>query len=450
MANRIITALDVGSTKITTAIATLEEGQPPKVIGVATYPSEGLKKGAIVNIDDAINSIAASLEAAERMAGITVSSVYVTINGKDITSTNNRGVVAIAQDEIVTDDVFRAIESARTVSIPPSREILHVIPREFIVDTQTGIKDPVGMTGTRLEVDAHIISATTTSLHNLIKSVQQLGLRIDDIVFTGWASSTAVLTPTEKELGVMMIDIGGGTTAINTFVDDAITYSGSVPFGGVNITSDLAIGMRVSLEDAERIKLNIEELAKAAPRKDMAITDATKRRQELLGMKIKEEEEEEDEEKDSKKKKDVVDITTLEIEGIKTISKKLFDEIVEARLSEIFALVIEQVEQSRNEYQLPAGVVITGGAALLPRITTIAKNIFGVPARVGYPTGVEGLLDEISTPGYASTQGLLLYGASDEGAGRGKSRSIGLPGGKGKGGAGVIGSLSSFIKNLLP
>ncbi len=439
MANRIITALDVGSTKICAAIASVEEGQQPKVIGVATYPSVGLKKGTIVDIDDAINSIAACLEAAERMAGITVSSVYLTINGKDITSTNNRGVVAIAQDEIVTDDVFRAIESARTVSIPPAREILHVIPREFIVDAQSGIKDPVGMTGTRLEVDAHIISATSTSIHNLIKSVQQLGLRIDDIVFTGWASSTSVLTPTEKELGVMLLDIGGGTTSINTFVDDAITYSGSVPFGGVNVTSDLAIGLRVSLEDAEKIKVNFGDLMRT-PRPD---GDGMRRRDEAVVEKTKEETE-----KDSKKKKDIVDITSLDVEGMKTVSKKLFDEIVEARMVEIFTLVINQLEQSRYDHTLPAGVVITGGSAMLPRITAIAKNVFGAPARVGSPNGIEGLIDEISSPAYAAVQGLILYGAVDEGGGKG--RNIGNSGPKQKGGGGILQNITGFIKNLLP
>ncbi|MBN1915764.1 cell division protein FtsA [Candidatus Dojkabacteria bacterium] len=441
MANRIITALDVGSTKICAAIASVEEGQQPKVIGVATYPSEGLKKGTIVDIDDAINSIAACLEAAERMAGITVSSVYLTINGKDITSTNNRGVVAIAQDEIVTDDVFRAIESARTVSIPPAREILHVIPREFIVDAQSGIKDPVGMTGTRLEVDAHIISATSTSIHNLIKSVQQLGLRIDDIVFTGWASSTAVLTPTERELGVMMIDMGGGTTSINTFVDDAITYSGCVPFGGVNVTSDLAIGLRVSLEDAEKIKVSIGDIIRGAGKQE---SEAVKTRDGLL----EEETKERRGVKEVKKKKEVVDISALEVEGMKTVSKKLFDEIVEARMVEIFSLVINQLEQSRNEYRLPAGVVITGGSAMLPRITAIAKEVFGAPARIGSPNGVEGLIDEIASPAYAASQGLILYGALDEGGGKGKN--IGGTGGSKQNSGGILGNITGFIKNLLP
>ncbi len=424
MANRIVTALDVGSTKVCTTIASIEEGRPPSVIGVASYPSKGIKKGVVVNIDEAINSIAASLEAAERMAGLTVSSVYLSINGKHITSTNNKGVVAIAQDEIVTDDVFRAIESARTVSIPPSREILHVIPREFIVDSQGGIKDPVGMSGTRLEVDAHIVSATSTALHNLVKCVQQLGLKVEDVVFSGWAASTSVLTATEKELGVALLDIGGGTTSITTFVEDAITYSGCVPFGGVNVTSDLAIGLRVSLEDAEKIKLNATELIQNAKHKKTTEKD----------------------DKKTKKSGDIIDVSALEIEDIKTISKKMFEEIVEARLSEIFDLVIDQVEQSRNEIKLPAGVVLTGGTALIPGITQIAKKVFGVPARVGFPKGLEGLVDEINNPAFAVSQGLVLYGAQDEGGSR-QSNSL-VAGGLA--GEGIFSKVKEFLTNLIP
>lgn len=441
MAGRIITAIDIGSTKISTIIASVEEGNAPSVVGVATYPSQGLKKGVIVNIDDAINSIAGSLEAAERMAGLTVSSVYISINGKHITSLNNKGVVAVAQEEITTEDVFRSIESARTVSIPPSRDILHVIPREFIVDSQGDIKDPIGMTGTRLEVNAHIISATSSALHNLVKCVQQLGLRVDDIVFTGWASSTAVLTPTEKELGIMCLDIGGGTTSIATFVEDSITYSGSVPFGGVNITSDLAIGLRVSLEEAEKIKLNAEELIKTTPVEEES--EATKRRKALLvGDK-----EEEPKKQKADQKKDVIDISSLDIKGAKTISKKLFEEIVEARLGEIFDIVIKQVEQSGNETRLPAGIVITGGSAMVPGVAQIAKKVFGVPARVANPRGLDGLIDEISTPAYAVGHGLVLYGSMEEGFESGTgSNSVSSSKKSSKSGS----RLKNFFKNLLP
>lgn len=440
MANRIVTALDIGSTKICTVIASVEDGRNPSVIGVASYPSSGLKKGVIVNIDEAINSIASSLEAAERMAGLTVSSVYISINGKHITSINNKGVVAVAQDEINGEDVYRAIESARTVSIPPSREILHIIPREFIVDAQGGIKDPVGMSGTRLEVDAHIVSATSTAVHNLLKCVQQLGLKVDDIVFSGWAAANSVLTSTEKELGVMLLDIGGGTTSITTYVEDAITYSGSVPFGGINITSDLAIGLRVSLEDAEKIKINAEELFNQSK-------DSTQAINHTMPPALRDPEEKED--KDEKgKAKDVIDVSDLHIEGVKTISRKMFTQIVEARLAEIFDLVKTQVEQSRNDAKLPAGVVITGGTALAPEISKIAKKIFAVPARVGKPRGLEGLVDEITGPAYSVAQGLIIYGLNDtisSGSTRASSSSKAGPAG-----GNITSKISSFFKNLLP
>lgn len=448
MASRIVTALDIGSTKICTVIATIEEGKAPAVIGVASYPSQGLKKGVIVNIDEAINSIASSLEAAERMAGLTTSSVYISINGKHITSTNNRGVVAVAQDEINAEDVFRAIESARTVSIPPSREILHVIPREFIVDAQGGIKDPIGMSGTRLEVDTHIVSATSTAVHNLLKCVQQLGLKVDDIVFSGWAASHSVLTATEKELGVMLLDIGGGITSITTYVEDSITYSGSVPFGGTNITSDLAIGLRVSLEDAEKIKINAEELIESAG-KAPSEPDSSKRRREVLGLESPATAGSSDD-SDSVKKiaRDIIDVSDLHIDGVKTVSKKMFTEIIEARLSEIFDLVAAQVEQSRNEAKLPAGVVITGGTALTPNIAKIAKKCFGVPARVGYPRGLEGLVDEITGPAYTVAHGLVMYGVNDTGSSPSRPRA-GAKAAGGQGGS-IFAKIGGFFKNLLP
>ena len=321
MANRIITAIDIGSTKIASVIASIVEGEPPTVIGVASYPSKGIKKGVVVNIDEAINSIAASLEAAERMAGMSTNSVYISVNGKHITSLNNKGVVAIAKEEIGPEDILRALESARTISIPPSREILHVIPREYIVDAQGDIKDPTGMTGTRLEVDTHIVSATSSAVYNLMRCVYTIGLKIEDEVFCGWASSISVLTETEKELGVILLDIGGGTTTINTFIDDAITYSGSVPLGGLNVTSDLAIGLRVSLEDAEKIKINAEELMKSTQKS--SVSEMTKRREKLLGK----EDEEEEEGTETKKNKDIIDVSKLEINGVKTVSRKLFEEI---------------------------------------------------------------------------------------------------------------------------
>jgi cell division protein FtsA len=428
MAKRIISALDVGSSKVCVVIASVEDEGSPQVIGVASQPSQGIKKGVVVNIDDAINSIASTLEAAERMAGITIPSVYLSISGKHIMSTNNKGVVAVSTEEIVPDDVYRAIESARTVSIPPGREILHVIPREFLVDSQGGVKDPVGMTGTRLEVDAHIVSVTSSVLQNLLKCVQQLGLKVDDVVFNGWASASSVLTDTEKELGVMLLDMGGGNTAITTFVEDAITYSGCVPFGGVNVTSDLAIGLRISLDDAERVKVNANDLIKKSRMRASKKVNISKK----------------DKKKTSSK---IIDVSSLNVEGTKDIDKELFDEIIEARLTEIFDLVISQLEQSGCGASMPAGVVISGGTALTPGITKIAKKVFKVPARIGYPKGLEGLAEEIASPAYSTIQGLILYASKSEG-------DVGVTEGmrvsNGEGGENVFSKVRNWIKNLLP
>lgn len=438
MAKRIITALDVGSSKVCTIIATIPDGSDkPQVIGVYSHPSVGVKKGVIVNIDEATNAIAESVAAAERMAGITVSSVYATIGGKHITSINSRGVVAVSHEEISEDDTFRAIENARTISIPPSREILHIIPREFIVDSEGSIKDPIGMSGTRLEVDTHIISATTTALQNLVKCIQQNGLGVDDIVFVGWASSQSVLTDTEKELGVTLLDIGGGTTSVSIFQEGAITYSGSVPLGGLNVTSDLAIGLQISLEDSEKLKINFQKLLQSTERnktneEDLDRPPLTRKKEE------KKEEPKED--------KDLIDITGLNIKDHDSLSQTMYKQIVEARLEEIFEMVTNQVSQAGFDVAMPAGIVVTGGSAQLHDITKIAQKSFGVPARTGTPSGLSGMVEEISSPDYAACQGLINHGQVEDTditpSGKG-SRDKGLS-------SGVFSNILNWIKSLLP
>lgn len=438
MAKKIITALDIGSSKINAIIASVEDESKPQVIGVANHPSTGLKKGVVVNIDDAIKSIAETLEAAERMAGITVSSVYVSISGKHITSTNNRGVVAISRDEIGPDDVQRAIESARTVSIPPSREILHVIPREFLVDAQGGIKDPIGMSGTRLEVDCHIVSATTTALHNLVKCVQQIGLGIDDVVFSAWAAAGAVLTATERELGVMLLDVGGGTTGINIFADDAISFSGCIPVGGGNVTSDLAIGLRISLEDAEKIKNNINEILSRESEDESKPSGSALDRKKAKSSEGKAE-------KKEKKDDNMIDVSDLKIKGLKEVDRRFLEEIIEARLEEIFSLVVGQVVQAGFDTNMPAGIVLTGGSALLPGVNKVAQRVFQVPVRIGYPSGLGGLVDEVSGPDYATGQGLILYGVENERAAVSQGfRQVADMGG------GIFEKVTGWFKSLLP
>lgn len=439
--SNIITGIDIGSSKVAAIIAVVD-GDKIKVIGEASYPSYGIRKGEITGIDEAINSIASALNGAERMAGISVSSAYVSINGKNIVSNNNKGVVAISDSEIVDEDVLRALGQARTVAIPPGRDIIHLIPREYIIDQQSGIKVPIGMTGTRLEVDAHIISGPTTAIHNLEKCVQNIGLRIDGIVFSGWGAAQSVLTDTEKELGVLLLDFGGGTVSITTFVEDAVTFSTSIPFGGSNVTRDLAAGLRISLDDAEKIKVNAEELFKKADSK-IDVTD--KKTKTALDRK---KDGDDAPKKTKSKQSDVLDVSDLNIEGIKTISRKLLTEIIEARVEEVFEFVKEAIEQAGHEYKLPAGIIISGGSANLPNITQIAKEVFGVPARVGTPRGLEGLTDGINGSSYATAQGLVLYGMNDEGFSSQSSSSYVNK--SNSGGGNLVGRVTGFFRNLLP
>jgi cell division protein FtsA len=317
---------------------------------------------------------------------------------------------------------------------------LHIIPREFIVDSEGGINDPVGMSGTRLEVDTHIISATTTALQNLVKCIQNNGLGVDDIVFVGWASSQSVLTDTEKELGVTLLDIGGGTTSVSIFQEGAISYSGCIPLGGLNITSDLAIGLQISLEDAEKLKVNFQKLIQAAERGDNMDKNLDK-------PPLERKKEKEDEEEKSKKDEDSIDISSLNIKDHDTLSKSMYKQIVEARLDEIFEMVNNQVTQAGFDCAMPAGVVVTGGSASLYEITQTAQKSFGVPSRIGTPSGLTGMTEEISSPAFAACQGLILHGMVEDlepGSGGALSRE------RGSGGEGVVGGLVNWVKSLLP
>jgi cell division protein FtsA len=401
MARKIITAIDVGSSKITTVITSVEDNQQPTVIGVCSHPSKGIKKGVVVNIDDATAAISESVTAAERMAGVTVSDVYVSINGEQVTSLNNKGVVAVAGSEITIDDTYRAIENARTLSLPDNLNPIHIIPREFVVDNQGGIKYPIGMSGGRLEVETHIITAPNSYWQNIKKCVDQIGSNVYDVIFTGWASSLSVLTETEKELGVTLLDIGSGTTSICIFQEGAIIYSGCIPLGGNSITSDIAIGLQVSLEEAEKIKVNMSDLLdnkySESKSRDLDSTPALLRK--------------EDEPK-KKSKGPEIDLNVIGVD--KKVSKEMLQKIVEARCEEIFEMAKENVTKAGYEVAMPAGIVLTGGSSLLKDLTKLTQNIFGVAARVGYPSGLTGMVEEISDPSYATVQGLIKHALDDD------------------------------------
>lgn len=386
---RIISSIDIGSTKVTTLISQVgwdkqTSEQTINVIGVSSVDSKGVRKGQIVDIDDAVETVLSSVESAERMAGFNVANAFISVGGAHIQSQNSHGVVAVSgnDNEITFEDVDRVIEAAKAVSIPSSREILHVIPREFSVDGENGVKDAVGMSGVRLEVETHLVSASAPAIKNLAKTIEKIGVDIDGLVYSGLASSYSTVSDTEKELGCVLVDVGGGTTSIAAFLDGSLAFSSVIPVGARNVTNDLAIGMRVSLEDAEKIKIALGDKPKVRRGEDK---------------------------KDDRD--DYVDISELGVEEGKKVSKKtLVEGIVRPRLNEIFTMVRMELTKAGIAAQIPSGAVITGGGALTVGVAESARRMLALPVRVAAPAGVNGLVDGILTPAYATSIGLLMYG----------------------------------------
>lgn len=398
---KIVAGIDVGSFKTTTVIASAaEDEEKAKVIGVAHIPSRGIRKGQIVNIEEASESVVNAVEAAERMAGYDLSRAFVSVGGHHIASQNSTGVVAVAEPEgeITSDDIDRVIEAARAVSLPSSREVIHVLPRDFTVDGQEGIKDPVGMSGVRLEVETHIVTGASTTIRNLVKCVSEVCTDVQGLVISGLASAESVLTETEKELGVVLVDIGGGTTDIVVFVEGAPFYSSVLPVGAKNVTNDLAIGLRLSLESAEKIKLKLSEEEKkpALPKR--------KESQSKEGI------------ASGKKNEEEISLVELGItEEDRTVSKKtLVEGIIKPRLHEIFTMVGLELKKSGAIGLTPSGVVVCGGGAQTVGVVKAVKTTLSMPVRIGVPRGVGGLIDEVQTPDFATSMGLILYGAKME------------------------------------
>lgn len=421
--DKVICGIDVGSSKIASLIASIGEDGRINLIGVAATPSKGVKKGQVVDIDEAVSAITESVEAAERMAGYSISQAYVSLGGPQIESINQHAVVAVAhpEGEIKESDVLRVNEAARAIPLPSSREVLHVIPRTFTVDGQEGIRDPLGMTGIRLETETHIITGSSTSMRNLVKCISQVGIDVVELVFGGIAASLAVLTDTEKELGVILVDIGGETTDVVIFVDGSVAYSAVVPIGARHITSDLAVGLRVSLESAEKIKLSLGKTPKPTVGEEVAETP--------------------------KKKEEMLDIKALGLtEDIREISKKAVVEgIIRPRLQEIFKFVGKEIKKSGYGASTPSGLVICGGGALTQGVLEQGKYVLGFPARIGKISGLSGLVDEIDTPQFAASAGLILYGTGQHHQGeRIPVLSQSLPF------KGVFQKGVDFVKSLLP
>jgi cell division protein FtsA len=375
----LIVGLDIGTTKVCVIIGGYNENGQLEIIGVGTTPSRGLRRGVVINIETTVRSVAAAVEAAEMMSGREVGSVYTGIAGGHIEGINSRGVVAVTGRgrEIAREDVDRVIDAAKAIVIPMDREVLHVIPQEFVVDDQGGIKNPIGMIGVRLEAEVHIITGAVTSAQNIVRCVNRAGFKVNDIVLEPLASSKAVLTQDEKELGVLLIDLGGGTTDVLLHLEGAPYHTEVLSIGGDQVTNDLSIMLKTPLDAAERLK-----------------KEAGCCYQPLV---------QEDEE---------VHIPGVGGRPPRTIMRSELVEIIQPRMAEILGMIREQIDRKGYLHILGGGVVITGGGSLLSGTADLATDIFNLPARIGYPIKVGGLVEEYYNPIYATGVGLVLAGAS--------------------------------------
>lgn len=409
---RIAAGLDIGTQFVRTTIGQLlDEETTPSIIGVGLAPSAGLRRAGVVDVDETVKAISASIEEAERVSGSPVNNAFVNISGSHIEAQNSRGVVAVsrADSEIGPEDVTRAVEAAKAVAVPANKEIIHVIPREFVVDGQEGIKDPVGMNGIRLEVEAHVIAAASPAIRNLSKCVYQSGVDVDELVFTGLAAATGVLSKRQKELGVAVLDIGAGVSDLVVYEESDVFHSAVIPVGGAHVTNDLAIGLRTDTDVAERVKL---EYGNAVPK------DITQ--------------------------KETVDLSSLSHTDDHKVSRKLIAEIVEARVVEILSLVKKELKRIDRDGKLPAGIVLTGGGAKLPGIVDAAKDQLGLPAQVGFPSDLTGMIDKVDDPSFATSIGLMVYGFEQSDGKRTSRRFAGLPG------SDYLDKVKSVVNRFLP
>ena len=370
----LVVGLDIGTTKICALVAAHRDGEI-EIVGIGTHPSRGLRKGVVVDIDATVDSIKRAVEEAELMADCEITAVFAGIAGGHISSQNSHGTVAVRDNEVRLSDVRRVIDSAKAVAIPMDREVVHVIPQEFVIDGQDGIREPLGMAGVRLEAKVHIVTAAVTSAQNIIKCTHQAGLNVKDIVLEPLASAEAVLNDDERELGVCLIDIGGGTSDIAVFADGSIKHTSVLGLGGYHLTNDVAVGLRTPFEDAERIKIRFGVASARYLSSD-----------------------------------DVITVPSVGGRRPREMSRKLLCEILEPRVDEILTLVRQELVKAGLQSRIPSGVVITGGCAALEGMQELAEEIFEVPVRIGVPSRVGGLQDVVRSPMYATAVGLVRYG----------------------------------------
>ena len=375
----LLVGLDIGTSKVVAVVGEIDEEGGLEIVSISSHPSRGLKRGVVVNIEATVASIQSAVEEAENNAKCQIHSTYTGISGSHIRSLNSHGIVAIRDNEVSQADVDRVIDAARAVAIPADQKILHVLPQEYIIDHQDGIREPVGMSGVRLEAKVHIVTGAVSAAQNIIKCVQRCGLEVTDMMLQQLASSYAVLTEDEKELGVCLVDIGAGTTDMAIFVNGAIRHTVVIPIAGDQVTSDIAIALRTPTQSAEMIKVKYAT----------ALAE------------------------------DVGSEEMLEVDGVgerlmRSMSRKLLAEVVEARYEELFTLIKGELRRSGFEHMVPAGIVLTGGGAAIDNGLVLAESVFKVPVRLGVPTGVTGLANVINNPAYATGVGLLLYGQQQQ------------------------------------
>ncbi|WP_373019080.1 cell division protein FtsA [Thiomicrorhabdus sp.] len=373
-ASNTVVGLDIGTSKIAAIIGKIKPDGEIEVVGMGTYPSRGLKKGVVVNIDATVESIQRAIDEAERMSGYTAESVYVGIAGSHIKSFNSNGMVAIRNQDVQPDDIERVMDAAQTIAIPGDQRVLHILSQEYMIDNQGGIREPVGMSGVRLEAKVHMVTASVSAAQNIIKCVERCNLGVADIILEQLASSESVLSEDEKELGVCLVDIGGGTTDIAIFHNGAIRHTAVISVAGDQVTNDIAVALRTPTQAAENIK---RKYACALPQ--------------LIDQ---------DEE---------IEVASVGDRPSRCLSRRTLVEVIEPRYEELFQLIQAELRRSGFEDMLAAGVVLTGGSALVEGAVELAEEVFHMPVRLGYPQGVTGLTDEVNSPSYATTVGLLMY-----------------------------------------
>lgn len=375
----MMVGLDIGTSKVTAIVGEVNEDNQLEIVGIGSHPSRGLKKGVVVNIESTVQSIQRSVEEAELMAGCQIHSVYAGIAGSHIRSMNSHGIVAIKDREVSSSDVERVIDAARAVAIPADQRVLHVMPQEFVIDQQEGIREPIGMSGVRLEAKVHLVTGAVSAAQNIIKCVRRCGLDVDDIILEQLASSYSVLTEDEKELGICLVDIGGGTTDVAVFTEGAIKHTAVIPIAGDQVTNDIAVAMRTPTQYAEEIKIKY-----ACALRQLANPD------------------------------DTIEVPSVGDREPRRLSRQTLAEVVEPRYEELLSLVHSELRRSGFEDLVAAGVVLTGGSSKMEGVVDLAEEVFHMPVRLGTPQFVTGLVDVVRNPIHATGVGLLLFGHQNQ------------------------------------